>query len=261
MLIIDDLTRRFGPEVAVDRVSLAVPAGQVVGVIGPTAAGKSTLLRLINRLIDPSAGRILCDEVDVAKLNGPALRAWRSECAMIAAQFTLVGQLSATTNVLAGLLAVMPQWRSKAQIFTPRERGLALQALARVGMDHAARQPVAVLSQAGQRRVAIARALAQRPKLLLADDPLVGLDIPQATGVMAALRGINRQDGMTVICALSDPDVAMAACDRIIGMRDGRIVFDGAASTLGRKQLCNIYGGVAVDSLHLSEKLDLVSAA
>ncbi|WP_213685139.1 ATP-binding cassette domain-containing protein [Roseicyclus sp.] len=261
MLRIEKLGRRFGRNTAVSAISMDIPKGQMVGIIGPSGSGKSTLLRLVSRLIDPTEGRILHADVDVAQLNGRDLRQWRADCAMMAAQFNLVGQLNATTNVLSGLLAGMPHWRTKARIFTPRERALALQSLDRVGMAHAARQRVAVLSQAGQKRVAIARALAQKPKVLLADDPVAQLDQTQAADVMAALRAINRQDGVTVICALADPQMAKASCDRIIGMRDGRVVFDGTPDQLGRAQLCDIFGRDAGVTFDDASALAMVNAA
>lgn len=261
MLKLDGLARRFGRNTAVDVASLAIPAGQMVGIIGPVGAGKSTLLRLVNRLVDPSEGRIVFEDVDIAQLKGRDLRQWRSDCAMICSQFDLVAQLSVMTNVLAGLLAGMPHWRTKARIFTLRERALALEALARLGMAHAARQRVEVVSAAGQRRVAIARALAQKPKFLLADDPISQLDAAEAAGVIAALREINRQDGVTVICALSGCDVVRAKFDRIIGMRDGRIVFDGAPGLLGAAQLHAIFGAEADASLGSAGRLPLLSAA
>ena len=261
MLKLDGLSRRFGRNTAVDVTSLAIPDGQMVGIIGPEGAGKSTLLRLVNRLIDPSEGRIVFGDVDIAQLKGRELREWRSDCAMICSQFDLVAQLSVMTNVLMGFLAGMPQWRTKARIFTPRERALALQALTHVGMAHAARQRVEVLSQAGQKRVAIARALAQQPKFVLADDPIGKLDQAEAAGVIAALREINRQDGVTVICALSGRDLERAKFDRIIGMRDGRIVFDGAPGLLGAAQLHAIFGAEVDAVPNSAMQLATLSAA
>lgn len=258
MLKLESLCRRFGQNRAVDAVTLDLPAGQMVGLVGAAGSGKSTLLRLIGRLIDPTAGRILHAEVDIAQLQGRALREWRSDCAMVAAPCNLIGHASVMANVLSGLSASLPDWRSKARFFTPRERALATAALARVGMDHAAHQPVAILSEAGRRRVVIARALVQGPKLLLADDPVAGLDATQAADVMAALRAVNAHDGITIICALADPGIAQASCDRIIGMRAGRVVFDDAPHHLGRPHLHDIYGaGGEV----MQSAMDLVSAA
>ncbi|WP_439139005.1 ATP-binding cassette domain-containing protein [Roseicyclus sp.] len=261
MLKIEKLGRRFGQDMVVNAACVDIPDGQMLGVIGPSGAGKSTLLRMICRLVDPTEGRILRADVDIAQLTGRDLREWRSDCAMMAAQFNLVGQVSAMTNVLSGLLVGMPHWRTKARIFTPRERAQAMQALARVGMAHAAQQRVEVLSQSGQKRVAIARALAQQPKFLLADDPVAQLEPQQAADVMAVLRAINRQDGVSVICALGDPQIAMTSCDRIIGIRAGRIVFDGAPDALGRAQLHDIYGVAGDAFMDAPLAMDMVRAA
>lgn len=261
MLRIEKLGRRFGQNTAIEAVSLSVPHGQMVGIIGPAGAGKSTLLRLVGRLIDPSAGRILFDEVDLAQLSGRELRGWRADCAVIGAQTTPAPQLSVMGAVLAGVMAGLPQWRAAARLLTPRERGLALEALTRMGMAHAAHQRMAVLSAAGQRRVALARALAQRPKLVLADDLVADLESVQALAVLGALGAVSRQDGPGVICSLPDPEIARAACARIIGLRDGRVVFDGTPDRLGPAQLREIYGHKAPERAVARPPLELVSAA
>lgn len=261
MLKIENLGRAFGRNIAVDGVSTTIRDGQMVGLIGPAAAGKSTLLRLLGRLVDPTQGRILCDEVDIAAITGRGLRDWRADCVMMAAQHNLVGQTSVMAHVLAGLLVGMPHWRSKTRIFTMRERGLALQALERVGMAHVAHQQAALLSRVGQKRVAIARALVQKPKLLLADDPVAQMGAAEAAEVMGALCKLNRQDGMTVICAFADVGLARASCERIIGLRAGRIMFDGAPDQLGPDALRAIYGTPA-DALSVMPAIpEMVDAA
>ncbi len=242
MLKLEKLTRRFGDNVAVNAANIEIPDGQMVGIIGKSGAGKSTLLRLLNRLIDPSEGQILFGEEDIAQLKGKDLRKWRSDCAMIFQQFNLVGRLDVVTNVLTGRLYDLPAWRSMAQIFTPRERAFAVQALDRLGMAHTAMQRAETLSGGQQQRVAIARALAQEPKILLADEPIASLDPMNAKIVMDALRDINRNDGITVICNLHTLDTARNYCDRIIGMRDGKIVFDGTPNLLTTAMAREIYG-------------------
>ena len=248
MLTLDKLTRRFGDTTAVKAATLKIPDGQMVGIIGRSGAGKSTLLRLLNRLVDPSEGQILHGDTDIAALKGRALRAWRSDCAMIFQQFNLVGRLDVVTNVLTGRLHDMPTWRTMAQVFTPRERAFAIRALDRLGMAHAALQRAETLSGGQQQRVAIARALAQEPKILLADEPIASLDPLNARIVMEALRDINRQDGITVICNLHTLDTARNYCDRIIGMQDGRIVFDGTPDLLTARMAREIYGAEAEEA-------------
>lgn len=250
MLKLDKLTRRFGPNTAVDAADLEIPDGQMVGIIGRSGAGKSTLLRLLNRLIDPSDGQIIYGGTDIAQLKGRELREWRSDCAMIFQQFNLVGRLDVVTNVLTGRLYDIPGWRSMTQIFTPAERAFAIQALDRLGMAHTALQRAETLSGGQQQRVAIARALAQEPKILLADEPIASLDPLNAKVVMDALRSINQQDGITVVCNLHTLDTARNYCDRIIGMQDGRVVFDGTPQQLTTSMARQIYGAEAEEAFN-----------
>ncbi len=242
MLTLENLSRRFGENMAVADATLEIPDGQMVGIIGRSGAGKSTLLRLLNRLIDPSDGRIIHGGADIAQLKGRELREWRSDCAMIFQQFNLVGRLDVITNVLTGRLYSLPAWRSMTQIFTAQERAFAIQALDRLGMAHTALQRAETLSGGQQQRVAIARALAQEPKILLADEPIASLDPMNAKVVMDALRSINQQDGKTVICNLHTLDTARSYCDRIIGMSAGKIIFDGTPDLLTTDMAREIYG-------------------
>ena len=250
MLKLDKLTRRFKDTVAVSRANLQIPDGQMVGIIGRSGAGKSTLLRLLNRLIDPSEGQILFGDTDIARLKGRELREWRSNCAMIFQQFNLVGRLDVLTNVMTGRLFDMPSLRAMAQVFTAEERAMAIQALDRLGMAHTALQRAETLSGGQQQRVAIARALAQTPRILLADEPIASLDPLNAKIVMDSLRAINREDGITVICNLHTLDTARQYCDRIIGMQDGRIVFDGTPAQLTIGMAREIYGAEADEAFN-----------
>jgi phosphonate transport system ATP-binding protein len=237
--------------VAVADATLSVPAGQMVGIIGRSGAGKSTLLRMVNRLIEPSAGRILFDGADVTQLGGRAVHAWRASAAMIFQQFNLVPRLDVLTNVLAGRLNRVPTARALLKLFTARERALAIRALDRLGIAELALNRADALSGGQQQRVAIARALMQEPRILLADEPIASLDPMNARLVMDALRDINRDDGITVLCNLHTLDTARAYCDRIVGMAQGRIVFDGAPEALTEHAVRAIYGaaehGHAVD--------------
>ena len=242
MLELDKLTRRFGERVAVADVTLAIPGGQMVGVIGRSGAGKSTLLRMVNRLLDPSEGRVLFEGRDITGLRGSALHAWRASAAMIFQQFNLVPRLDVLTNVLAGRLNHIPTARALFMLFTARERALAIRALDRLDIADLALNRADALSGGQQQRVAIARALMQEPRLLLADEPIASLDPMNAKLVMDALRDINRRDGITVLCNLHTLDTARAYCDRIVGMAQGRIVFDGAPETLDEAAVRSIYG-------------------
>ncbi|MBL6454864.1 phosphonate ABC transporter ATP-binding protein [Belnapia sp. T6] len=246
MLELKGLTRRFGATTAVDGVELVVPDGQMVGIIGRSGAGKSTLLRMINRLETPSSGRILSGGRDVTALSGRGLREWRRDCAMVFQQFNLVQRLDVLTNVLIGRLAWQRGWRRLmvllAARFTAEERAMALAALDRFGLAETALQRAETLSGGQQQRVAICRALLQKPRFLLADEPIASLDPRNAQLVMDALRDVNRRDGLTVLVNLHHLDTAREYCDRIVAMQAGRVVFDDAPGALTPERVRAIYG-------------------
>lgn len=246
MLELQGLTRRFGAVTAVNDVRLSIPDGQMVGVIGRSGAGKSTLLRMINRLTEPSEGRIIHDGQDITALRGAALRRWRTDCAMIFQQFNLVQRLDVLTNVLVGRLNHRPGFMgtltSLLCLFTPAERALAIQALDRFDLADTALQRADTLSGGQQQRVAICRALMQEPKFILADEPIASLDPRNARTVMEALRQVNREDGITVLTNLHHLDTARHYCDRIVAMQAGRVMFDGPPAALTGEKVREIYG-------------------
>jgi phosphonate transport system ATP-binding protein len=254
MLKIEGLTKKFGSLAAVDDLTFDVPRGQMLGIIGRSGAGKSTLLRMVNRLIDPTSGRILFEDAkgkqrDICALRGRELTLWRQKCAMVFQQFNLVPRLDVLTNVLMGRLSYQPTYRSLLKLFSQQERALAVMTLDRVEMAPYILKRSDTLSGGQQQRVAIARALVQEPDILLADEPIASLDPRSATRVMETLRDINRQDGITVICNLHTLDTARAYCDRLIGMRMGKIVFDGVPGNLDRAVIQDIYGSEGEDEV------------
>lgn len=242
MLRLNQLCKHYGKVKAVDRVSIDIAPGEMVGVIGRSGAGKSTLLRLINRLIDPSAGRIEFDGADIGALKGKDLLKWRSRCAMIFQQFNLVNRLDVLTNVLVGRLGYHRTLPTLFKVFSMAEKAMAIRALHMLDMAPTALQRADTLSGGQQQRVAIARALVQEPKLLLADEPIASLDPHNATKVMEALKRINQDVGISVICNLHHLATARSYCDRIVGMRAGRVVFNGAPSELITEKILEIYG-------------------
>jgi phosphonate transport system ATP-binding protein len=217
MLVVEGLTCRFGTKAAVDNASFSIAPGGFVGVIGRSGAGKSTLLRMINRLAEPTEGRILFEGQDVTALRGKELRRWRARSAMIFQQFNLVGRLDVLTNVLMGRLAQIPSWRSLAQLWPEADKALAMSALDQFDMASLAAQRADQLSGGQQQRVAIARALVQEPDIILADEPIASLDPRNTRIVMDALLRINKHFGITVICNLHSLDLARSYCDRLIG--------------------------------------------
>ena len=260
MLEIRSLSKSFGHTPALKSVDLHVPAGQMVGVIGRSGAGKSTLLRLLNRLAEPSAGSILWQGQDVTQLRGLALRRWRARCAMVFQQFNLVPRLDVLTNVLLGRIAYKGTLASLFVRFSEQERAMAVLALERLECAGLAFQRAETLSGGQQQRVAIARALMQEPAVLLADEPIASLDPHSATLVMDALRRINREDGITVLCNLHTLDTAREYCTRIVGIAAGEVVFDGAPAELTPAVVRHIYG-VAGDGQGFRESATSTSMA
>jgi phosphonate transport system ATP-binding protein len=245
MLDVRNLTKRYANVTAVDDVSLRVDGVGMVGIIGRSGAGKSTLLRCINRLTDASEGAISFDGVEVTALKGRDKRAWQRDCAMVFQQFNLVPRLDVMTNVLMGRLNTTATAKSLFKLFDAEERREALLALDRLGIAETALQRAETLSGGQQQRVAIARALMQRPRMVLADEPIASLDPLNAQIVMQALRSIYEQDGMTVVCNLHTLDTARSYCERVIGMADGRVVFDGPVAELTDAKVREIYGADA----------------
>jgi phosphonate transport system ATP-binding protein len=247
MLELERVTKRFGGNAAVADVTLSITHGSFVGVIGRSGAG------MINRLIDPSEGRILFDGQDVTALKGQALRDWRADCAMIFQQFNLAGRLDVLTNVLTGRLNKTSALSSLLRLWKDEDKAIALAALEQFDIASFAAQRADSLSGGQQQRVAIARALVQEPKLILADEPIASLDPRNTKIVMDALKRINREFGITVLCNLHSLDLARSYCDRLIGMAQGRVVFDGVPEQLTDSLARELYGleaGEVIDSGH-----------
>jgi phosphonate transport system ATP-binding protein len=242
MLEINHVNRVFGTKRAVDDVSLRIDKGSFVGVIGRSGAGKSTLLRMINRLQDVSSGTISWNGQDVTALKGQALRDWRASCAMVFQQFNIVGRLDVMTNVLMGRLNHTTQMRSLLKLWTPEDRAIAVSALEQFDMTAMAGQRAESLSGGQQQRVAIARALVQEPEIVLADEPIASLDPRNTKIVMDSLQRLNKHFGITVLCNLHDLDIAKDYCGRLIGMAQGRVVFDGAPEDLTESAARELYG-------------------
>ncbi len=242
MLELQDLSRSFGTTRAVSGVSLTISRGQMVGIIGRSGAGKSTLLRMINRLVEPTSGRITCDGRDVTALRGRELNDWRRRAAMIFQQFNLVGRLDVLTNVLIGRVGHVSALRALTRTWPEHDRAIAFSAIEQFGIADLAAQRAETLSGGQQQRVAICRALVQEPDLILADEPIASLDPRNTEIVMDALQRINKEFGITVMTNLHSLDLARRYCDRLIGMAEGRVVFDGAAAALTDDVARRLYG-------------------
>jgi phosphonate transport system ATP-binding protein len=246
MLQIRRLTKVYGDgTVALNDVSFDVPDGQFLVVIGLSGSGKSTLLRCINRLIDPTEGEILWDGVDMAKLKGDELRHARRRIGMVFQHFNLVSRSTVLNNVLAGRLGYMPSWRSVLGRFSRADIDKAYSSLDRLGILDQAHKLARELSGGQQQRVGIARALMQDPRMILADEPVASLDPVLAHSILQHLERLNREDGITVLCSLHYLDLVQRYASRVIGLRAGKLVYEGTQEDIRRmtdEEFKEIYG-------------------
>ncbi|CRK76087.1 Phosphate-import ATP-binding protein PhnC [Nereida ignava] len=245
MLSISGLTKQFGDKIAVDSANIQIDEPTMIGIIGRSGAGKSTLLRMLNRLSDASSGEILFEGEDVTAMRGAARRQWQSRCAMIFQQFNLVPRMDVVSNVLHGTLNRRSTLATVFNLYPRADIHKAIDILDRLGIAEQAPKRAEALSGGQQQRVAIARALMQDPAIILADEPIASLDPMNAQVVMQSLRDIHEEDGRMVIANLHTLDTARRYCDRVIGMRDGRIVFDGTPAQLTTGVARDIYGAGA----------------
>jgi phosphonate transport system ATP-binding protein len=243
MLSIQHVTKVYNRDVrALNDVSFDVPKGQFLAVIGLSGSGKSTLLRCLNRLIDPTSGRILFDGQDVTAANETELRRIRRRIGMVFQHFNLVHRSSVLTNVLSGRLGyVNPAW-SFINRFPPADIENAHKQLARVGLADKANNRADALSGGQQQRVGIARALMQDPDMILADEPVASLDPVLAHGIMQYLEQINKEDGVTVLCSLHFLDLVHRYADRVVALNQGELVFDGPPKEIDDQKFKDIYG-------------------
>lgn len=245
MLHVKDLTKSFGANAAVDSATLTVDRPSMIGIIGRSGAGKSTLLRMLNCLTAATSGEITVEGRQITALTGAAKRNWQSQCAMIFQQFNLVPRMDVVSNVLHGTLNRRSTLATMFNLYPTSDIHRAIEILDRLGIAEHAPKRAEALSGGQQQRVAIARALMQDPKIILADEPIASLDPMNAQVVMQSLRRIHEEDGRMVIANLHTLDTARRYCDRVVGMRDGRIVFDGTPEQLTTGMAREIYGADA----------------
>lgn len=236
---IQAVTKRFpnGFE-ALKGIHVAIKPGSFTIILGPSGAGKSTLLRLMNGLETPTSGSV---RIGGEVVNGKQLRRIRSKVAMVFQQFNLIDRLSVVTNVLTGRLAHRSWVGSVFYLFRNEDMGIAQEALSRVALTDKAWNRADKLSGGQQQRVGIARALAQRPKIILADEPVASLDPVSSEEIMTLLRDICDRDGITMVVNLHQVELARRFADRIIGMNSGKIVFDGSPAQMTQTALHTIY--------------------
>lgn len=226
---------------ALKRISLEANAGEIVAVIGRSGAGKSTLLRCINGLQKVAAGKIVLDGEEVTAMPEAELAKLRQRVGFIWQEFNLVDRLPALTNVLTGRLGHNPAYQSFFGFFSQAHRRVALRNLERVNLLHRARHRSDRLSGGEKQRVAIARAMSQEPKIILADEPVASLDPELALQVMETLARIAREDGVLTLINIHQVELARQFVDRVIGIAQGTVVFDGRPHELTESTLDKIY--------------------
>lgn len=226
---------------ALKSVSMEVNDGEIVGLIGRSGAGKSTILRCINGVQPTTKGSIQLHKTEVTSLHADELRAIRREIGFIWQEHNLVERLSVLKNVLSGRLGYVGTAQGFFHYFDRSHREVALASLERVNMLHRAEQRADRLSGGEKQRVSIARALAQRPKIILADEPVASLDVELSWQVMSDLVHVSRQESVPTLLSIHDVELAKTFCDRIVGLAQGHIVFDGKPGELNRAALDEIY--------------------
>jgi phosphonate transport system ATP-binding protein len=245
------VTKRFGDTTALDDASISVRRGEIVVLLGLSGSGKSTLLRHVDGLEQPTSGGIEVLGDSVPNLRGRRLRTLRSKVGFIFQQFELVPSLTVLENVLTGSLATQRGPRLGLWSYGRAGKLAALGHLDRVGLLDRAYQRADTLSGGQQQRVAIARALMQDPEILLADEPVASLDPESSDQVMALIREIAVDRGLTVLCSLHQVDLALSWADRIVGLRHGRVVLDTPTEGLTKSEVMEIYGRVATTTNQL----------
>jgi phosphonate transport system ATP-binding protein len=226
---------------ALDRLTFAVQRGSFTVVLGRSGSGKTTLFRCLNGMLAPDAGDICIEDQRITQLRGRVRRAARERIATIFQQYNLIQRLSVLDNVLAARLPHVPFWRAVLRRFPSPDEQWALGCLDRVGMLEFAERRADALSGGQQQRVAIARALAQRPTIILADEPIASLDPASATMVLDELREVSQEKGITVLCSLHQEDFALRYATHIIGLRAGRVVVDVPCRSFGNNERKAIY--------------------
>ena len=227
---------------ALDDVNLEIEQGEFVAIIGLSGAGKSTLIRTINKMIDITGGRVEVDGVDVSSLSGRALRKFRRNIGMVFQSFNLVSKTTVINNVLSARVADMSLFRTIFGLYSKEDKVTALEALQRVGILDKAYVRCDQLSGGQQQRVALARTLAQNPKIILADEPVAALDPVMADVVMNDFKRINKELNITILINIHHVDLALKFADRVIGIKAGKIVYDGPANKIDDAMLEQIYG-------------------
>ncbi|MDF2096270.1 phosphonate ABC transporter ATP-binding protein [Aquibaculum arenosum] len=248
MLKISKLVKRYGNgDPVLKDLDLTVESESIVAIIGASGAGKSTLLRCINRLVEPTAGKIDLNGVDLTALRGAQLRHARRRIGMIFQGFNLVDRLTVMENVQSGRLGYIPLWRAVMRRYPKQDIRRAYELMERVGIAHYANKRADALSGGERQRVGVVRALMQEPEILLADEPTASLDPKTSEQIMELLRSLSREFSLPVLINIHNVAEAKTYADRIVGMRYGRIIFDAEPDALDAAAMDEIYAGTPAE--------------
>jgi phosphonate transport system ATP-binding protein len=244
MIEVKHLSKQFkdGTQ-ALSDISVSIPKGDFIAVIGLSGAGKSTFLRCLNRLVDPSEGQIIVNGTDVANLRGGALQRYRRTVGFIFQQFNLVKRLSVMDNVLSGRLGYHPTWRGMLGLYTDQDKQIARSYIQNVGLLEKENTRVDSLSGGQQQRVAIARAMTQEPQLILADEPMASLDPRLSDVILGILKDYNETKGVTILVNIHVLELAKRYAKRVLAFNKGKLVFDGPIEKLDEALEEDIYTG------------------
>jgi phosphonate ABC transporter, ATP-binding protein len=247
MLRVTDLQKTYptGDE-ALKGVTTSVDGSQTVAMIGPSGAGKSTFIRCVNRLTEPSSGEVFLDDTELTALGDDALRSVRRDIGMIFQEYNLVERLTVMENVLTGRLGYISAWQAFRRSFPAEDIERAYEILDRVGLGDMENKRVDELSGGQRQRVGIARAVIQQPKILLVDEPTSSLDPETSNTVMRLLTDIAAEREVPVLINIHEVDLAIEHADRIVGLHDGELVFEGPSSELDQQGLDQVYRGAEV---------------
>ncbi|THB64199.1 MAG: phosphonate ABC transporter ATP-binding protein [Spirochaetaceae bacterium] len=250
LLKVTNLTKYYKDVRALNAVSFSVKKGEFVAVIGPSGSGKTTLIRCINRLIEPSDGSIIFDDIEMRSLQGRNLRRARTKIGMIFQHYNLVPRLSVFENVLHGRLGYKGSIAGSLGIYSEEEKQRAVEVLQLLGIEDYIYRRSDQLSGGQKQRVGIARALVQNPRIMLGDEPISSLDPSSAKIIMDYLKRVQTELGITIFVNLHQVDVAKKYADRILGFKEGELVFNGPPSELKKKTIHQIYGTEAGELIH-----------
>jgi len=243
MLQITDLTKQYPTGLrALHGVSLTVSETQVIAIIGSSGAGKSTLIRCINRLVEPTSGSVKLDDTEITTLNRADLRRARRRMGMIFQEYNLVERLTVMENVLSGRLGYVSFWQAYRRNYPPEDVRAAFELIERVGLEGRHDTRADALSGGQRQRVGIARALMQKPELLLVDEPTASLDPKTSRQIMRLICELAHELGTPALVNIHDVALARSTADRVVGLQEGRLVFDGEPAELNHDALSSIYG-------------------